>query len=538
MTGQTGTRRGDEGIELLFQRAHHYHRRAFDESLVDPLDVVERLGQWSVRRPDAPCLTTITPDGTVHTLSFAQVYAQSARMASWLASEHDVGPGVVVAVLPRNDTRSVLCILGVLRAGAIAFMVDPEERPERLKALLSAFPIAGVHGADPTPAASTLGALDVPDACDLPDNPPPTIESAYRGPALYFGTSGSTAASKVVAQSRYAAAINAEAVTRHHGLGPGVRILGCLPIHHVNGLNFSIFATLWSGSETVLVQGPRPDLLHHSITTTQPDLVSIVPTALDLLVLSDLDIRSPRLRYFVSAAAPLTARTAQAVWERFAIPVIQGYGLTEAVNFSTTMPTDLSSDMYRHAVLEVPVPAIGAALFGNEVAVLRPDGTKTDLDEQGEICVRGHNVMLEYVDNPDATLAAFEHGWLHTGDLGVSTLMPGLDAPVHVVTGRSKNVAVVMGVTISLEELESRIRDVPGVEDAACVAVADQLRGETIVAAVVVSSTIKPATYSQHLATHFSPLVLPSRWLTVPAIPRTATGKIIRHALPRLVGDA
>lgn len=535
VTARTTSRREADGPDRFFEEAHRYRGHAFDEPLFRPLHIVERLEHWSVRQPDAPCLTTLTADGFCQTLTFGQVHAHALRIASWLVAEHSVGPGSAVAVLPRNNARSVALVLGVLRAGAIAFLIDPDERIERLRELLSALPVAAVLGADPAPSTATCGVLDVPDPGALPDNPAPVAVYAHRGASLYFGTSGSTATSKIVAQPRYSVAVNAEAVTRHHGLAPGVRILGCLPIHHVNGLNFSIFATLWSGCEAVLVQAPRPDLLHQAITTAHPDLVSVVPTTLDLLVLSDLEIRSPKLRYFLSAAAPLSARTARAVWERFAVPVVQGYGLTEAVNFSVTMPTDLSADTYRRAVLEAPVPAIGAALFGNDVAVLRPDGTVADLDERGEICVRGHNVMLEYVDNPEATLAAFEHGWLHTGDLGVRTRVRGLDAPMFIVNGREKNVAMVMGVSVSLEELERRIREVPGVEDAACVAVADQLRGETIVAAVVTPSTIKPATYRQHLDLYFSPMVLPSRWLTVPAIPRTATGKIVRHAMTELL---
>lgn len=538
VSGRASARRRSDGLDWWSKLAHGYQGRGFDYTLVKPPDVGERLEQWAVRRPNAPCLTTIGANGISNTLTYEQVYRSVQRMASWLVAEHDVEPGSVVVVLPRNDARSVALLLGVLRAGAVAFLIDPEERLERLRALLSAFTAAAVLAPDPTSAATVCGAHDVVDSAALPIGIVPRTAYDVRSPALYFGTSGSTATSKIVAQTRYGVAVNAEAVTRHHRLAPGVRILGCLPIHHVNGLNFSIFATLWAGSETVLVRSPRPELVHHAITTADPDIVSMVPTALDMLVLSELNARSTRLRYFLSAAAPLSANTAQAVWERFAVPVVQGYGLTEAVNFSTTMPTNMGADAYGRAVLDVAVPPIGVALFGNEVAILRPDGAAAGLDEPGEICVRGHNVMLGYVDNPDATQLAFEHGWLHTGDLGVRTRVPGLDTPVFRITGRLKNVAVVMGVSVSLEELETRIREVPGVDDAACVAVSDELRGQTVVAAVVATPNIAPPVYHRHLARYFSPLVLPSRWVAVPAIPRTATGKIIRRAMPQLVAPS
>ena len=535
MTGGTGS-----GFAELFEQVHSYRGQPFDTPLVSPLDVVERLDRWAGSQPDAPCLTTLAGDGAVRTLSFAELHRDSLRMAGWLATAHGVRPGSVVAVLPRNDARSVALVLGVLRAGAIAFLIDPDERIERLKSLLAAFEVTAVLGSAVSATARECGALDVPAAHALADalaGALPARPVRPTGPALYFGTSGSTATSKIVAQGRYNAAVNAEAVRRQHGLAPGVRILGCLPVHHVNGLNFSIFATLWSGSHTVLAEAPRADLLRQAIGDWQPRVVSVVPTVLELLLLAGAEIRPRQLGYFLSAAAPVSAGTCQAVWDRFSVPVVQGYGLTETVNFSTTMPTDLSPESYRRIVLEAPVPPIGAALFGNEVSVLRPDGTVAEVGEQGEICVRGHNVMLEYVGNPEATSAAFAGGWFHTGDLGTRIQAPGVDPALFVVTGREKNIAKVMGVSVSLEELERVIRELPGVLDAACLPVADRLRGETIVAAVVAQPDLATADYRRQLERYFSPLVCPSNWIAVPAIPRTATGKIIRRALPDLLAS-
>ena len=100
----------------------------------------------------------------------------------------------------------------------------------------------------------------VPDPATLDDDPEP-----YRDPpvdaaddALFFGTSGSTASSKLVAQSHGNAVANALAVGRHHRLRPGDRFLGCLPIHHVNGLHFTVLATLVAGTHAVLAHGFEP----------------------------------------------------------------------------------------------------------------------------------------------------------------------------------------------------------------------------------------------------------------------------------------
>src|SRR5207249_10857977 len=98
----------------------------------------------------------------------------------------------------------------------------------------------------PSVTMSMPGAVPLPDVPTLSDelirDPEPDIPAD--APALLFGTSGSTAISKIVAQSHYNAAINAYAVRCHHGLRRGHRILGCLPFHHVNGVHFTLFATL------------------------------------------------------------------------------------------------------------------------------------------------------------------------------------------------------------------------------------------------------------------------------------------------------
>src|SRR5205814_7308124 len=96
-----------------------------------------------------------------------------------------------------------------------------------------------------------------------------------------------------------------------------------------------------------------------------------------------------------------------------------GYGLSEAANFSCTMPVDVDEGAYRRLVAMAEVPAVGPALAGNEVDVLRPDGTSGEVGEVGEVVLRGHNVMLEYLGDPGATAEAFRGGWLRTGDVGM-----------------------------------------------------------------------------------------------------------------------
>lgn len=145
--------------------------------------------------------------------------------------------------------------------------------------------------------------------------------------ALYIGTSGSTAASKIVAQSHLNGAANAAGLIAHRCLRPGDRLLGCLPIHHVNGLHFTVFGALAAGAHVLLADVFHPFTYPRLLDGFQPRVASVVPSILEALHRSwRLPAPPPRLEYFVSAAAPLTAGIAGAVLDRIGVPVLQGYG--------------------------------------------------------------------------------------------------------------------------------------------------------------------------------------------------------------------
>jgi acyl-CoA synthetase (AMP-forming)/AMP-acid ligase II len=184
-------------------------------------------------------------------------------------------------------------------------------------------------------------------------------------------------------------------------------------------------------------------------------------------------------------------------------------------------------------MIDVEVPTVGAAIFGNEVVVLRDDGSFAALGETGEVCVRGHNVMHGYLGNPEANDAAFAGGWFHTGDLGHTISGPG-DQILFVLTGRRRNMAKVLGIAISFEEMERRLCELDTVRDVACFAVSDRLRGEAIVAAVVAAPGFDEDDADEHLNRWFSTAALPVRYIRVDAVPRTPTGKILRPGLSRI----
>ncbi|MFI0214189.1 class I adenylate-forming enzyme family protein [Streptomyces lydicus] len=518
--------------------AHRCTEREFTDRLPVHPTMPELLAHRADRDGSAPYLTFHGADHTALTLTYRDTLRLSRRLAAWAARELDARPGDVFALAPVNELRSVTAVFGLLLAGCSILSLNPADPAGRITEQAEALGAKALLRAPDAAADATVPWVPLPDPRELP-----AADDDWTGPdldpgadALYFGTSGSTAASKLVAQSHYNGAVNAEALRRHHGLGPGDRFLGCLPVHHVNGMHFTLFGTLAAGAHGILLTGFDPFGYPRVLNEYRPRIASVVPSILETLLQTWRTPQfPPEFAYFVSAAAPLSRSTARAVHERWGVRILQGYGLTETTNFSTTMPRGLSDAAYRTLMLDCDIPSAGTALYGNEVAVLRPDGQRAEPGERGEVCMRGHNVMSRYQGNPEATAEAFADGWFHSQDLGYEVVEPETGLRFVVLTGRAKNIAKVRGETVSLEEMERALKTLPAVRDAACDTAPDRFLGEVVVAAVATADDTTDAVLLEHLGRFFDPAVLPARFVRMPSIPRTATGKVLRPRLRELL---
>lgn len=517
-----------------FDLAHTYCGITFEKTLSRRRTILSYLTDHAQAHGEDPFITVVASGGHTTTLTYCELDVLSQRLGSWLRRELDVCPGDVIALLPANDVISVVTIFGLLRSGAAVLLLNPADPMERLRQQMDAIHAKVVLRVSSLSLNPLPGAIPVLDIAMLDEkltiDPDPPIEPS--ADALFFGTSGSTAASKLVAQSHYNAAMNADAVRRHHGLHRGDRILGCLPIYHVNSLHFTIFATLVSGAHVMLAHAFDPFSYPRLIEQFRPRIASVVPSILEALLGTWRQPTFPaEFNYFVSAAAPLTARTVRDIDQKWHVRVLQGYGLTETTNFSTTLPADLSQETYQRFMLDVEIPSIGTAFYGNEVAVLTSNGDHATRGEVGEICMRGHNVMTRYAGNDLETADAFRNGWFHSQDLGFEIEDSASSRIFFVITGRIKNIAKVRGETVSLDEMDRVLRTLPAVQDAACVSLPHRFLGDEIIAAVVCPQEVLDTDIRTHLRALFSSAVLPGRIVRLDTIPRTTTGKIRRAEL-------
>jgi acyl-CoA synthetase (AMP-forming)/AMP-acid ligase II len=500
----------------------------FDLDRLSLSTIPAQLARRAAERPDAPFVTSVSAYGEVRVLTYGEADRLSDRVAAWVRSEVGAEAGQVLALAPVNDVDSIVTVIGLLRSGCPALLVSPTAPAERVREQCAALDVRAV--------------LAVPDVTALPDRPFTAPDVRPDDDALYFGTSGSTAAAKLVAQTHRNTVANALGLGLHHRLRPADTLLGCLPIHHVNGLHFTVFGTLAAGAHLVLAHAFDPLRYPSLIERFRPRIASVVPAILEALVATWRDPQVPEeFEYFVTAAAPLAARTARAVVSKFGVRVLQGYGLTETTNFSTTIPPGLPEAVYRRLVLDAEIPTVGTAFPGNEVAVLTDNGERAEPGQIGEVCMRGLNVMDRYAAEDEASAYALRGGWFHSEDLGFETVDESTGLSFFVLTGRRKNIAKVGGETVSLDEMDRVLRAVPELADAACVALPHRFLGEQIVAAVVLDpgsdrpdlDSHLPAIDS-HLQRYFAAAALPARIVSMEAIPRTPTGKVLR---PQLAGQ-
>jgi 4-coumarate--CoA ligase len=234
-------------------------------------------------------------------------------------------------------------------------------------------------------------------------------------------------------------------------------------------------------------------------------------------IVDDYDLSS--LRYIFSGAAPLSAELALECGERIGCEVVQGYGMTEMSPVSHATP----SGMYKPGSVGVTVPNTEVSIVDAVTQV--PLG----VDEDGEVWVRGPQVMKGYLNNEVATKSTLDdNGWLHTGDVG------HIDADGHLfIVDRLKELIKYKGFQVAPAELEALLLTHPQIADAAVIGLHDDEAGEIPAAFVVLKQgqETTAAEIQDFVAARVANYKQVRTLTFVDAIPKSASGKILRRVL-------
>lgn len=243
----------------------------------------------------------------------------------------------------------------------------------------------------------------------------------YEGNFLIIYTSGSTGDPKGVILSKQSVIENAQAVGKLHGFDKGRKHATCLPLYHCNALCMSLIGTLIYKQSFFLLEKFTVQGYMNLIEENQIITASIVPALLEKLVYEKPKLPEC-LDYFITAAAPLSSSLAKRFYDLYGPKLVQGYGLSEAVNFSFVMPKLDANNFVENYISSHPPVGL-------------PVGETRVKFDDGEVLVSGKNLMKGYLKNEEATENALtDDGFLRTGDLGI------FRGQYLVLNGRKKEV--------------------------------------------------------------------------------------------------
>ncbi|MFI6309836.1 class I adenylate-forming enzyme family protein [Nocardia fusca] len=451
-----------------------------------------------------------------------------------------ISPGDVVALQLKNRAEFVVLLFAAWRLGATITPVNPnltdievvrqlDDSGARLVVVEDGVAARGNTATvavvevdiDPLNASGALApssALDRFYRTVVEWAEQPRVDSSAL--ALLIYTSGTTGVPKGVmldhANIDAMAAMGVQALQ----LEPADRCLLILPLFHVNGIVVSVLATLLAGAGVVIAGRFDPRSFFALVERERPAFFSAVPTIYSMLAALPDDVRpdTSSLRFGICGAAPASAELLTRFETRYGFPLIEGYGLSEGTCGTTLNPL---RGPRRIGTAGIPFP-------GQEIRIVDDSGCEVPVGVDGEITVRGPNVMRGYLGRPDDTARVLVDGWLHTGDIG------HVDEDGYLtLVGRSKDMIIRGGENIYPKEIEDVLTGVPSILEAAVIGVPDERWGEVVVAYVQPrpGSTIDPADLKAVCAQHLTPYKHPTSFIAAETIPKNAVGKIDKVAL-------
>ena len=338
----------------------------------------------------------------------------------------------------------------------------------------------------------------------------------------YLYTSGTTSFPKGVVGTHVAIYLESMSSALDSGWQASDRFVAMMPMFHTAQLNAFCTPAIMVGATIHILRKFDPETLIELIEREQITQVFGLPMMFRAMIdhssFGSHDFSS--LRRAVYAMAPMP--------DDLIRRCLDGFGCDFALLFGQTEMSPVTT-LFRPEHQLSHMGAVGTPITGVQVAIMGPDGELLPPDEQGEIVYRGPSTMSEYLRNPDATEAAFAHGWFHSGDVGRFG-----DDGVLWFADRYKDVIKTGGENVASIEVEKAVYAAdPGVAEAVAVGLPHERWGEAITAVVVPQPgvTIDEAALLGELKQRLDGYKVPKAVIVVDALPKTSTGKIQKNVV-------
>jgi long-chain acyl-CoA synthetase len=342
--------------------------------------------------------------------------------------------------------------------------------------------------------------------------------------ALIIYTSGTTGKPKGALLSHGNIASNVHSCIQALEETDDDRLTLLLPMFHSFMLTVCIFTPLSMGAGIVLIRSLHPfKAAMREMIFNRATIFVGIPQIFQALAQAKIPFWVHwvlKLRMAVSGAAPLARETLEAFERKMHIPLLEGYGLSEA---SPVVSFNPYHSVRKPGSVGLPLPDI-------EVKIVDDHGRELPLEQVGEIIVRGPNVMQGYYNQPAETAATLRDGWLYTGDMGKKDA----DGYIYIVD-RRKEMFLVRGMNVYPREIEEVLYQFPNVREAAVLARPDEKRGEAAIAFISPAdgARLQPDEILRFCRDRLADYKLPKEIRIVESLPHTATGKIAKLELKK-----
>lgn len=467
-------------------------------------------------------------------------YVEIAQCSQWIASHLQgklgLKAGDRVGLWLKNCPEFVSCFFGILEAGGVVVPINNFLKSEEVNYILSDAGIdllitdqeLGTHHRALEQARPQLKLFRIEDietpggtVCDALAQPTPALPGRSRNStdlAVIIYTSGTTGRPKGAMLSHGNLLHNVESCRIVLKTVTADRFAVLLPLFHSYMLTIGMLLPLVEGGSMVLVKSLHPvrnvlqELFQNGAT-----LLPAIPQFYRSIMNVPPEVQLP-FRLCVSGAAPLPVQVLREFEARFKIPLLEGYGLSEASPVVSKNPID---GVRKAGSIGIPVANVEVSIQDDYGRILNPG-------EVGELCVRGGNVMLGYWNNPEETAKVMRGDWLLTGDIAYQDT-----EGYFFITDRKKDMLLVNGINVYPREIEEVLYQFPGVKEAAVVGKPDTRKGEQPVAFITpVDGTVLDEKQIHHfLRRKLADYKVPRQYIFLPVLPRNATGKILKTVL-------
>ena len=475
---------------------------------------------------------------TGRTITYSALVDSIRRVAINL-SQRGLKKGEVFAILSPNIPEYAIAFYGIAYLGGIVTTINPSYTDHEIEHQLQdskarflltmpgcletarraaqAANVEEIFVFGEGEGATPFGSLLVENSA-----PPPEVEINPNEDVVALPySSGTTGMPKGVMLTHHNLVANLRQMDALNFFSETDKIVCVLPLFHIYGLSVIMNCGLYQGATIVML--PRFEL-EAFLKATQDYAITITPlvppVVLTLSKHPDVDnFNLPELKTIFSGAAPLGAELSQACMDRLGCNVRQGYGMTE------TSPVTHSSPVEND---RVKLGSVGIVAPNTECKILDLEtGESLGPRMEGEICVRGPQIMKGYLNNPEATASTIDaEGWLHTGDIG----HVDEDGQFYIVD-RLKELIKYKGFQVPPAELEAVLLSHPCVADAAVIPHPDDECGEVPKAFVTLKGPISEEEIMNFVAARLSPYKRIRYVEFVEQIPKSPSGKILRRLL-------